>query len=77
MAQKEIAERLGVTGTRAYQIVSGSEFPLPTDKIGVGKVWLLDDVEAWICDHRPHQASEQWMRANGRMPAQEREPENS
>jgi prophage regulatory protein len=52
----EIADRLKVTPARANQIADsiGSEFPRPLARLKMGKVWLKDDVEAWISAKRPH-----------------------
>ena len=50
----EIQERLGVGRARAYQIVSRRGFPEPYVVLRMGQVWLAEDVEAWIREHRPH-----------------------
>lgn len=50
----EIARRLGVSRQRAGEIIDRAGFPEPYDVLGMGKVWRIDDVEAWIREHRPH-----------------------
>jgi prophage regulatory protein len=50
----EIRVRLrGVSRQRVYQITSRADFPKPVADLAQGKVWLADDVEAWIESHRP------------------------
>ena len=49
----EIQERLGVTRARAGQIVSRRGVPEPYVVLKAGQIWLADDVEAWIAEHRP------------------------
>ncbi len=53
MGAAEIAERLGVVRQRVYQLVSRKGFPDPIAVLSMGQVWLADDVEAWIAEHRP------------------------
>jgi predicted DNA-binding transcriptional regulator AlpA len=53
----EIRVRLGgVSRQRVYQITSRADFPAPLAVLGQGKVWLADDVDAWIRTHRPELA---------------------
>lgn len=56
MAMAEIAERLRVTRERAGQIASSRDngFPDPIARLKAGKIYLADEVEAWIAVHRPH-----------------------
>ena len=50
----EIRVRLGgISRQRVYQITSRPDFPTPVADLAQGKVWLVDDVEAWIESHRP------------------------
>jgi hypothetical protein len=51
----EIADALKVTPARANQIADShsSEFPRPIARLKMGKVWLAEDVEAWIAAKRP------------------------
>ncbi len=53
MGAAEIAERLGVVRQRVYQLVTRKGFPDPIAVLSMGQVWLADDVEAWITEHRP------------------------
>ena len=53
MGAHEIRIRLGgVSRQRAYQITSRSDFPKPLADLAQGKVWLAEDVEAWMKVHR-------------------------
>jgi prophage regulatory protein len=53
----EIRVRLGgVSRQRVYQITKRPDFPTPVADLAQGKVWLDDDVEAWIATHRPESA---------------------
>jgi prophage regulatory protein len=53
MGAHEIRLRLGgVSRQRAYQITSRADFPTPVADLAQGKVWLTDDVEAWMKAHR-------------------------
>jgi prophage regulatory protein len=54
----EIGKRLGVGRTRVYQITQRRNFPLPVAELEMGNVWLAEDVEAWIREHRPELAEE-------------------
>lgn len=45
----EIRVRLGrVSRQRVYQITSRADFPRPVADLRQGKVWLDEDVEAWL-----------------------------
>ncbi len=51
---QEIRQLLGgVSKTRAAQITGRRDFPEPVAVLAAGKIWLADDVEAWIREHRP------------------------
>ncbi|TDC28133.1 DNA-binding protein [Micromonospora sp. WP24] len=52
----ELQERLGVSRARIVQITGRPDFPPPFDRLAGGAVWLVEDVEAWISEHRPWQA---------------------
>jgi predicted DNA-binding transcriptional regulator AlpA len=52
MSLVEIAERLGVSKSRARQLADGRGFP-EGYRLSVGWVWLTEDVEAWIAVRRP------------------------
>lgn len=50
----EIRIRLGgVSRQRVYQITNRPDFPKPLADLAQGKVWLADDIDAWIASHRP------------------------
>ncbi|MBO3744165.1 helix-turn-helix transcriptional regulator [Actinoplanes flavus] len=56
MDAHEIRVRLGnLSPQRVYQITNKASFPKPVAVLGAGKIWLADDVEAWIAEHRPSQ----------------------
>lgn len=38
---------------RVYHLTGRADFPAPVAVLAQGKVWLSDDVEAWIDRHRP------------------------
>jgi predicted DNA-binding transcriptional regulator AlpA len=42
----------GVSRQRVYQLTSRRDFPRPVARLAQGKIWLADDVEAWITDRR-------------------------
>lgn len=48
----EIAERLGVSRSRADQITREKDFP-DGRRLIMGTVWWSEDVEAWIARRRP------------------------
>jgi prophage regulatory protein len=49
MGPGEIRERLGgISRQRVHQITSKSTFPRPYDELRMGKVWQIEQVEAWI-----------------------------
>lgn len=53
MGVAEIAVRLGVSRSRAAQVVKEKGFPDPAARLLMGKIWAAADVEAWIAKHRP------------------------
>ncbi|NMO52042.1 DNA-binding protein [Actinoplanes sp. TBRC 11911] len=54
MGPAEIGRRLGGVGrARVYQITQRRNFPEPIAKLEMGYVWLADDVEEWVRQHRP------------------------
>jgi prophage regulatory protein len=60
MGTAEIADRLGVTSARVNQITDSVklDFPRPIARLRMGQVWLAQDVEAWIREHRPEIAED-------------------
>jgi len=56
----EISEMLGsVSRQRVYQITRRADFPQPVARLAQGKVWLGDQVEAWIAARRGKRADPQ------------------
>ncbi|WP_201754358.1 helix-turn-helix transcriptional regulator [Micromonospora rubida] len=55
MGPYEIAQRLGVSRSRFQQIVNRPTFPRPYRELRGMKVWLAEDVEAWIKKYRQPQ----------------------
>ncbi|WP_229716418.1 helix-turn-helix transcriptional regulator, partial [Mangrovihabitans endophyticus] len=45
---------LGVSSQRVYQITHSPRFPEPVARLSSGWVWLTDDIDQWIAQHRPH-----------------------
>ncbi|GLY02238.1 MULTISPECIES: AlpA family phage regulatory protein [Actinoplanes] len=49
----EIRIRLGgISRQRVYQLTSRQDFPAPIADLAQGKVWLNEEVEAWISARR-------------------------
>lgn len=57
MGAAEIADRLGVSKSRADQIVRQKDFP-DGRRLRMGLVWSTADVEAWIARYRPQLADQ-------------------
>ncbi len=54
MGSAEIGRALGGVGrARVYQITQRRNFPEPVAQLDMGFIWLAEDVEAWIAEHRP------------------------
>ena len=49
----EIRDWLGVSRQRVYQLAGQADFPKPVATLAQGKIWLVDDIAAWIGTHRP------------------------
>ncbi|MEU7751144.1 hypothetical protein [Micromonospora sp. NPDC049171] len=58
MGPYEIAERLGVSRQRFQQLARYPTFPKPYQELRGTKVWLAEDVEAWIKKYRQPRPSE-------------------
>lgn len=43
----ELAEMLGVTRQRAWQLTKTADFPAPCYQMKAGDFWKLSDVQAW------------------------------
>jgi predicted DNA-binding transcriptional regulator AlpA len=54
MGMAEIAERLKLSRERASQLANRRDFPEPIARLKMGQVWLADDVDRWVAEHRPH-----------------------
>jgi prophage regulatory protein len=48
----EIRDLLGVSRQRVYQLAGRSDFPRPIATLAQGKIWLVNDIEAWIDANR-------------------------
>jgi prophage regulatory protein len=57
MGIHEIALRLGVSKSRARQLVAGKNFPDGV-RLHQGWIWSTEDVEAWVAMHRPTPAGQ-------------------
>ena len=53
MGAMEIQERLGISRQWTYVVIGRRDFPEPVAELGMGKVWLAEDVEEWIRRRRP------------------------
>lgn len=58
MGAQEIQHRLGTSRQWTYVLINRRDFPEPVEELGMGKIWLAADVEAWIREHRPELAEE-------------------
>lgn len=58
MGAMEIQQRLGTSRQWTYVLTGRRNFPEPVAELGMGKIWLADDVEAWIRANRPELAEE-------------------
>lgn len=54
MGTTEIARRLRVSRERAAQLTRYRDFPEPYQRLSMGNIWAVPDVEAWIAEKRPH-----------------------
>lgn len=58
MGQQEIRARLGYSRQHTAILINSKGFPDPVDTLAMGRVWLAEDVEAWIAANRPELAGE-------------------
>ncbi len=59
MGQQEIRARLGYSRQHVGVIINSKGFPDPVvSYLAMGRIWLAEDVEAWIAEHRPGLAEE-------------------
>lgn len=53
MGTHEIRVRLGgISRQRVYELTMRRSFPEPAAELEQGRVWLAEDVERWIAEHR-------------------------
>jgi predicted DNA-binding transcriptional regulator AlpA len=52
MGTYEISQRIGISRQRVHQLADQPGFPEPVDVLQSGRVWLEEEVEAWISAHR-------------------------
>lgn len=57
MGQHEIRERLGYSRQHTAVLINSKGFPDPAYELGMGRIWLAEDVEEWIRVHRPDSGS--------------------
>lgn len=58
MGAMEIQHRLGTSRQWTYVLIGRRTFPEPVAVLGMGKIWLAEDVEQWIREHRPEIAED-------------------
>jgi prophage regulatory protein len=60
MGAHEIRMRLGgISKQRVYELTMRRNFPEPVAELAQGKVWLADEIEQWIREHRPALSDEE------------------
>ena len=57
----EIADELGVSRTRVYQLTARKDFPKPVAKLMMGTIWKRQDIQRWATT---------WTRKTGRPSSQ-------
>jgi prophage regulatory protein len=58
MGQQEIRARLGYSRQHTAMLVGQKGFPDPAYELGMGRIWLAEDVEKWIAVNRPELAED-------------------
>ena len=58
MGQQEIRDRLGYSRQHTANLINDYRFPRPAYELAMGRIWLAEDVEAWIKTHRPELAED-------------------
>jgi prophage regulatory protein len=58
MGQQEIRDRLGYSRQHTAVLINAKGFPEPAYELAMGRIWLAEDVEAWIKQKRPELAGD-------------------
>lgn len=58
MGQQEIRAKLGYSRQHIGVLINSKGFPDPVYTLAMGRIWLAEDVEAWIREHRPELAED-------------------
>lgn len=58
MGQQEIRDRLGFSRQYTGTLINSKGFPDPVYDLAMGRIWLAEEVEAWIAEHRPSLAED-------------------
>lgn len=58
MGQQEIRDRLGYSRQHTWILIGQKGFPDPVYTLAMGRIWLAEDVEAWIAENRPRLAGD-------------------
>ena len=53
MGVQEIVDRTGYSRGYASSLINSKGFPDPAYELAMGRIWLAEDVEVWIAEHRP------------------------
>lgn len=54
MGVAEIRHRLGLTRGEFVALGAAASFPRPLTTLRAGRIWLTEDIEAWIAARRPN-----------------------
>lgn len=58
MGQQEIRERLGYSRQHTAVLINAKGWPEPAYELAMGRIWLAEDVEAWIRKNRSRLAED-------------------
>lgn len=53
VGQQEIRDRMGYSRQHTSILINSKGFPDPVYELAMGRIWLAEDVEEWIREHRP------------------------
>ena len=56
MGVQEIVDRLGYSRGYTSSLINAKGFPDPAYELAMGRIWLAEDVEQWVREHRPELA---------------------